>query len=60
MAIDKELRKALVDRLTGDEIVEYLQIDTDYVIELFEDEIMNNLDEIKELAGLPVEDNDNE
>ena len=52
MTLDKELKKALADRLEGWEVVEYLKIDTDYIIELLEQEIIDNLEEIKELAGL--------
>lgn len=59
MAIDKELKKAIADRLEGWEIVEFLQLPADYILEYIEDEVLENLDEIKELAGLQdLDDND--
>jgi hypothetical protein len=50
--LDSELKKALIDRLEGWEIVDFLQIKTEDIVEIFEDEILDHLDEILEFAGL--------
>lgn len=52
MSLDKETKKALADRFTGWEIVELLDIDSEYIIDLLEDEVIENLQELKEEAGL--------
>lgn len=55
-----ELKDILADRLEGWELVEFLQIPVQDVIEIFEDEILANLEDVKEFAGLRELDNDNE
>lgn len=49
---DEELKKIIADRLTAWELVEFLQIDVEDVIERYEDEIIENLEEVKEFVGL--------
>lgn len=50
--LDNELKKLLIDRLEGWELCEFLQLSIEDVIEAFEDEIIQNLDDVLELAGL--------
>jgi predicted house-cleaning noncanonical NTP pyrophosphatase (MazG superfamily) len=50
--VNKEIKDALADRLEGWEIVDFLQISAEDVIEAFEDKIIENLDDVLELANL--------
>jgi hypothetical protein len=56
-----EIRKALIDRYEGWELVELLGIDIRDIIDNFEMEIMDYLPELKEELGItdePEEDNE--
>lgn len=50
--LDKETKTRLAAFFEGFELVEYLQITAEDVIERFEDEIEEALDDIDELMGL--------
>lgn len=50
--VDEETRKRIEDFFEGFELVEFLQIDVTEVIDAFEDEIEDALDEIEELIGV--------
>lgn len=52
MSIDVETKRRIADYFEGFELVEYLQIPIDVVIEEFEDEIEEALDDIEELMGV--------
>jgi len=58
--LNKELKNILADRLEGWELVDFLQIDIDTVIDAFEDEIEENLDDVLEFAGIKGLDNNND
>lgn len=58
--INKELKKILADRLEGWELVDFLQIDIDTVIDAFEDEIEENLEDVLEFAGIKGLDNNSD
>lgn len=61
MALDKETKAALIDRLEGWELAEFLDLTTEDIIEAYEEEIVLNLEEVLEFAGIKTnEDNDNE
>ena len=50
--LDKELKEALIDRLEGWELVEFLQLDIRTIVEEFEDEIEESLADVLEFAGI--------
>lgn len=50
--MDKETRKRIEDFFEGFELVEYLQIPVDEVVDAFEEQIEENLDEIEEFIGV--------
>ena len=50
--LHKEIRMAIEDRLEGWELVDFLQISAEDIVEAFEDKILENLDDVKELIGL--------
>jgi hypothetical protein len=52
-----DIREALACRLEASELVDFLQVTTDEIIELLEDRILANLQEVKELADLETEEN---
>lgn len=56
--LDPMLRAVIEDRLEGWEVVEFLQIPVEDVVEAFEDLILKNLDDIKDLVGLRNDDDD--
>jgi len=60
LVLDREVKKALVDRLEGWELIEFLQIPVDYIIDAFEDEIIENLEDVLEFANLVDLDESNE
>jgi hypothetical protein len=51
-----DIREALACRLEASELVDFLQVTTDEIIELLEDRILANLNEVKELADLEIEE----
>jgi hypothetical protein len=50
--MDAETRKRIEDFFEGFELVEFLQIPVSEIIERFEEEIEEALDEIEELIGV--------
>lgn len=50
--MDTETRKRIEDFFEGFELVEFLQIDVSDIIDAFEDEIEEGLEEIEELMGV--------
>jgi len=50
--VDTETRRRIEDFFEGFELVEYLQIDVSEIIERFEEEVEEALDEIEELIGV--------
>ena len=46
--LDNSLKSAICDRLFGWELVEFLQIPIEDIVELFEEDVLNNLDEVKD------------
>lgn len=50
--MDAETRKRIEDYFMGFELVEFLQISVEEVIEAFEEDILENLDEIEDLIGV--------
>lgn len=50
--LNTTIRKALEDRYEGWELVELLNIPIEEVIETFEDTLLDNLQEVLEMAGL--------
>ena len=53
--MDKETKARIADYFEGFELVEYLQIKVGDVIDRFEDEIEEALDDIEELMGVKHE-----
>ncbi len=58
--LDPYVKEALADRLDPWEIIEFLEVPTEEIIEYFEDEIIENLAGILELAGILNLENDND
>lgn len=58
--LDKETKKALIDRFEGWELVEFLGIETEDIIEAFEERILEDLNEVLEFAGIQGLDNNND
>lgn len=53
MRMTKELLiEALKDRFEGWELVEYLQISVEEVVDIFEPEIVDNMDELEEFLNV--------
>lgn len=50
--MDRETKLRIIDFFEGFELVEFLQLPVDEIIERFEDEVEEALDEIEELMGL--------
>lgn len=47
--MDRDTKQRIEDFFTGTELVDFLQIDVSEVIETFEEEVEEHLDEIEEL-----------
>lgn len=56
--ITKELKSALIDRLEGWELVDFLSIDIEDVISSFEEQILENIEDVREFIGLKDENNE--
>lgn len=50
--IPKDLREALVSRLEAWELVDYLNIDIELMVDLLEEEILNKIPELEEFVGI--------
>lgn len=61
LVLDKEIKKALEDRLESWELIEFLGIHIETIIDVFEDEIIENLEDVLEFANLvDLDESDNE
>lgn len=54
----EDLFKIIGDRFDAAELVELLDIDVEAICRTFEDEVFDNIEEIKELLDLDTDDND--
>ena len=54
------VRNALIDKFEGWELVEFLNISIDRIVDLLEEDIVENLDDVYEELGLTVEDDNND
>jgi hypothetical protein len=50
--LDLETKKRIADFFDGWELVEFLQLKIDEVVDAFEDEIEENIDDIEEFMGV--------
>jgi len=51
-----ELHKAIIDRLEPWELVEFLQIPMEEILEAFEDLIEDKIKDLQEFVGLTIDD----
>ena len=51
-SMDDLLKTSIIDRLEGWELVEYLNIPVEDVVEAFQEKIEENLDDIEELLNI--------
>lgn len=58
--LDLLVREAIIDRLEAWELVEFLDISTERIVELLTEEILENLNDVKELVGLEIDDEPDE
>jgi len=58
--LSEELRAALIERFYGWELCDFLNVSIEEVIDVFEHEIVDNMDELEELVGLRRNNNDDE
>lgn len=54
--LDKNTKNAIIDRLEGWELVDFLQIPIEAVIEAFESQILENLEDVEDFVGLRNKD----
>ncbi len=54
--MDSETKKRLADYFTAAQLIEYLEgvelVDVDTILDVFEEEILEELDELEELMGV--------
>ncbi len=60
MSINKDIKAAIIDRLEGWELIDFLQIDIETIVDVFEDEIEENLQDVLEFCGVKGLDSDEE
>jgi hypothetical protein len=53
--LDNILKSAICDRLEGWELIEFLNIPIEDIVELFEEDILDNLEEVKDFITYGVE-----
>lgn len=56
MATLSELKRVIIDRLEGWELVEFLQIPIEDVVEAFEDEILEAFEDVEDFVDLREDD----
>lgn len=56
--LDNDIKKALIDRLDSSELVDFLQIPIEVIIELLEDTILASLPDLLEYAGIESKTSD--
>lgn len=54
------VRNALIDKFEGWELVEFLNISIERIVDLLEEDIIENLEDVYEELGFDIEDNDND
>ncbi len=54
--LTKEQKQQIVDTLEAVELVDFLGISIEDIVEYFEDLILDNLEEVEELLGCPLID----
>ncbi len=54
--LTKEQKQQIVDTLEAVELVDFLDISIEDIVEYFEDTILDNLEEVEELLGCPLID----
>ena len=54
--LTKEQKQQIVDTLEAVELVDFLNISIEDIVEYFEDTILDNLEEVEELLGSPLID----
>lgn len=50
--MNEELKQAIIDRLEGWELVDFLQIPIDRIVDAFEEEIEENIEDVEDFVGL--------
>jgi len=50
--LEEEFKKRLIDRFEGWELVEYLNLSAELIVEIFEDEINEVKDELEEFLSI--------
>lgn len=50
--LNEDTRDAIIDRLEGWELVDFLQIPIEAVIEAFENYILENIEDVEDFVGL--------
>lgn len=53
--MDPDFKQILYDRFEGWELVEFLQIPIQEIVEIFEEIIIENLEDVEDLAGIRKE-----
>jgi len=53
------IRNALIDKFEGWELVEFLNISIERIVDLLEEDIVDNLEDVYEELGFDIKDNDN-
>lgn len=53
--LDSDLKSAICDRLEGWELVEFLNIPIEDIVELFEEDILDNIVEVKDFIIFGIE-----
>jgi len=53
------IRNALIDKFEGWELVEFLDISIERIVDLLEEDIIDSLEDVYDELGLDTEDNDN-
>lgn len=56
--MDNDLRQQLIDRFEAWELVDYLQISVEEIIDGFQDKFEDNIEDVLDLLGLRNERND--
>lgn len=58
--LDRETKARIIDWFEAPDLVDFLQLTTEDIVEVFEEEIEDNLDEIEEIIGIRQDNEDEE
>lgn len=58
--LDPELRGAIIAYFEGWELVDFLRVPIDVVVDVLEDYVIDNVDEVEEFIGYNSEDEDDD